>query len=69
MNKKIYTCLVAVILLFAATTSVHAQRKSDVLTRGLVAMKAKSGNFLSWRRLGEEYYDTYYNVYRNGTPQ
>ncbi len=67
MNKKIYTCLVAVILLFAATTSVHAQRKSDVLTRGLVAMKAKSGNFLSWRRLGEEYYDTYYNVYRNGT--
>ncbi len=67
MNKNIYKCLVAVILLLTATTSVHAQRKSDVLTRGLVAMKAKSGNFLSWRRLGEEYYDTYYNVYRNGT--
>lgn len=45
---------------------ISAQRKMDVLSRGLVAVKTGNGVFLSWRRLGEEYYDVTYNVYRNG---
>lgn len=58
-------------LLFAMLLTVvivaKAQRFSDNLGRGLVAMKASSGNFVSWRRLGEEYYDVTYNLYRNGS--
>ena len=46
---------------------VNAQRKTDVLDRGLVAMKTSSGVYLSWRLNAEEYYDVTFNVYRNGT--
>ena len=44
-----------------------AQRVTDKLDRGLIAMKISSGVYVSWRILGEEYYDVKYNVYRNGT--
>ena len=50
-----------------AVLPVNAQRKMDVLSRGLVAVKTGNGVFLSWRRLGEEYYDVTYNIYRDGT--
>lgn len=45
----------------------NAQRVTDKLDRGLVAVKASSGNFVSWRKFGTEYYDTKYNLYRNGS--
>lgn len=44
----------------------YAQRVTDKLDRGLIAMKSGTGVYLSWRVLGEEYYDVTYNVYRNG---
>jgi autotransporter-associated beta strand protein len=45
-----------------------AQRAMDKLDRGLVAVPGRSGgNHVSWRKLGEEYYDTQYNLYRDGT--
>ena len=44
-----------------------AQRTTDKLDRGLVAMKVNSGVYLSWRLLGSEYYDVTYNVYKDGT--
>lgn len=45
-----------------------AQRVTDVVGRGIVAVPGRSGgNFVSWRMLGEEYYDTQYNLYRDGT--
>ena len=44
-----------------------AQRMTDVVDRGLVAVKVNSGVYLSWRVFGEEYYDITYNLYRNGT--
>ncbi|MBR7055430.1 MAG: hypothetical protein IKI26_11840, partial [Prevotella sp.] len=53
--------------LLGLTMTVMAQRTSDVLDRGLVAMKSGTGIYLTWRVLGEEYYDVTYNVYRNGT--
>ena len=62
MKKTILFIVVA----FFTTMSMFAQRKIDKLDRGLVAMKVSNGIFLSWRVLGEEYYDVSYNVYRDG---
>ena len=45
---------------------VYAQRATDKLDRGLVAVKTSSGVFTSWRIFGEEYYGVTYNVYRDG---
>ena len=47
-------------------TMLHAQRTTDRLDRGLVAVPSGSGNFISWRIFGEEYYDTGYNLYCDG---
>ncbi len=61
--KKI---LLSAVLLVALGTDAFAQRMTDTLDRGLVAVPSGSGNFLSWRIMGEEYYDTEYNLYRDG---
>ena len=53
--------------LSAFTVVTFAQRSTDRLDRGLVAIPSNSGNFISWRIFGEEYYDTEYNLYCNGT--
>ncbi len=58
------------LLLIALCSLAHmtfAQRQTDHLDRGLVAMKVSGGVYLSWRILAEEYYDVTYNVYRDGT--
>ena len=45
-----------------------AQRQTDKLDRGLVAVPSStSGNLVSWRIYGEEYYGVTYNLYANGT--
>ena len=54
------------VALFAMTTNLMAQRVTDKLDRGLVAVPSGSGSFVSWRIFGEEYYDTQYNLYRDG---
>ena len=60
--------LLLLTLLFPAFAIVSfAQRSTDMLDRGLVAVPSGSGNFVSWRIFGEEYYDTEYNLYCNGT--
>ena len=53
-------------MLLALVLGAHAQRTTDKLDRGLVAVPSGSGSFVSWRIFGEEYYDTEYNLYRNG---
>ena len=63
MKKLIFTF----ITLVTVCLSTFAQRYTDKLSRGLVATKASSGVFVSWRMLGEEYYDVTYNLYCNGT--
>ena len=49
--------------------SAHAQRVTDKLDRGIVAVPANSGggNLVTWRMFGEEYYDTKYTLYRGNT--
>ncbi|MBO4564184.1 MAG: autotransporter-associated beta strand repeat-containing protein [Bacteroidaceae bacterium] len=64
MNRKLLTLT---LLLTVATTAL-AQRTTDHLDRGLVAVPATSGsgNLVSWRVFGEEYYDVTYNLYCDG---
>jgi len=54
-------------LLLTMVVGAFAQRKTDALDRGLVAIQTTSGVYCSWRILGEEYYDVKYNLYRDGT--
>ena len=54
------------VLLAAFALTGSAQRTTDKLDRGLVAMKVAGGVYLSWRIPAEEYYDVTYNVYRDG---
>ena len=53
-------------LLLTSVLTAFAQRTTDKLDRGLVAVPVGSGSFVSWRIFGEEYYDTEYNLYRDG---
>ena len=53
-------------LALAMSCVAMAQRATDVLDRGLVALPSGSGNFVSWRIMAEEYYDVEYNLYRDG---
>ena len=57
------------LLVFAAMVAggVQAQRHTDNLDRGLVAVKSDGGIFCSWRIQAEEYYGVTYNLYRDGT--
>ena len=52
--------------LLLCVTAAQAQRTTDLLDRGLVAVPSGSGSFVSWRIFAEEYYDTEYNLYRDG---
>ena len=58
--------VLSLLLLTSFCMSGWAQRKMESLDRGLTAVKTTKGVFLSWRILGEEYYDVEYNVYRDG---
>ena len=53
-------------LLLTMVATGHAQRHTDKLDRGLVAVPASSGNLVSWRIFAEEYYGVTYNLYANG---
>ena len=63
MKRTLFTAMLTI----AALTTTYAQRKTDQLDRGLVAVKTTSGVYCSWRIMGEEYYDVKYNLYRDGT--
>ena len=63
MKKWYLLCL----LLVGLAADIQAQRKTDKLDRGLVAVKSSNKCFISWRRLAEEYYDVTYNVYQGST--
>jgi len=51
----------------ALVPGAMAQRVTDVLGRGLVAMKTDNGVFCSWRVNADEWDGTEYNVYRGST--
>ena len=59
-------CLLTLMLSSFILTG-QAQRVTDKLDRGLVAVPASSGNLVSWRIFAEEYYGVTYNLYANGS--
>lgn len=63
MKKK----LILLLIMGMASVALWAQRSTDVLGRGLVAVKVNSGVYCSWRIQADEYYDVKYNLYRDGT--
>ena len=64
MKKRI---LIFSALLLTFALELSAQRMTEKLDRGLVAVQTSNGVFCSWRIMGEEYYDVKYNLYRDGT--
>lgn len=61
-----YNHTLLITALAALTTTAFAQRQTDRLDRGLVAVQTSEGVYCSWRIQADEYYDTQYNLYRNG---
>ena len=60
------------VLAACCTFSIQAQRMTDRLGRGLVAVPSGSSgnsttNMVTWRRLAEEYFGVTYNLYKNGS--
>ena len=68
MKKNRILFFACCLALGGSTADLCAQRTMDKLGRGLVATitQSGSGNFVSWRVLGEEYYDVTYNLYADG---
>lgn len=67
MKKGLFLLMLAL----AGVSTVQAQRFTDDLKRGLVAVPTGSSgnsstNFVSWRKLADEYYDVTYNLYKDG---
>ncbi len=73
MNRILKTTLLALaanslLTAFNGGSTASAQRRTDKLDRGIVAVPSTtSGYLVSWRLMGEEYYNTTFNLYRNGT--
>ena len=59
--------LLLLALMGLMTIQVSAQRVTDKLDRGLVAVPSGNGILVTWRKFGSEYYDTQYNLYRDDT--
>ena len=66
LRSSMRTLLCASLLLWMSTPA-NAQRFMDNLGRGLVAIPENNSNYITWRRLGTEYYDVTYNLYKNGS--
>ena len=64
MNKKFIALAIAVL---TCCNVAKAQRFTDKLDRGLVAVQTTGGVYCSWRIQADEYYDVKYNLYRDGT--
>ncbi len=59
-------------LLALSSMTAFAQRQTDRLDRGLVAIPdgntgSSTSNMVTWRRLANEYYGVTYNLYKNGS--
>ena len=66
MYRKL--ALIFALVLSGLCSFVSAQRKAEILNRGLVAVKVTSSQtFLSWRLLGNDPDNIAFDIYRNGT--
>lgn len=67
--KKLFTSLqslfVLLLLIFASVT--FAQRPMEKLDRSVVAQKVSNGVYVNWRITSDEWYNTSYKLYRDGS--
>ncbi|MDD3079545.1 MAG: autotransporter-associated beta strand repeat-containing protein [Paludibacter sp.] len=66
-TTQFYLRLFPIIILFFLSGGVKAQRPMEKLDRSVIAQKVSNGIFVNWRITSDEWYNTYYKVYRNGT--
>ena len=67
LNKLIRAFLIFLSTFFLLSTVSYAQYQMENLTRGIVAVRNGTSNFISWRWLGTEPDGITFNLYRNGT--
>ena len=67
MNRTILKRIFTVMMLTVVALGAHAQRFTDRLDHGIVAVNLGSNTFVSWRRNADEYYGTTYNLYCDGS--
>ena len=56
--------IISLLVALAPMSSVLAQRQTEKLQRGVVAVKSDRGVFVSWRLLGTDPDSVAFNVYR-----
>jgi rhamnogalacturonan endolyase len=66
LHKTLLACLYAGLVSLVAAPS-FAARQTEYLDRGVVALPAGNGVFISWRMLGDDPAAIGFNVYRNGS--
>ncbi len=59
--------LISVFLLFFVAYSSFAQRPMEKLDRSVVAQKVSNGVYVNWRITSDEWYNTAYKLYRDGS--
>lgn len=64
LNKVIIILIVSIF--YIPINSVYAQKQMENLTRGAIAIREGNGYFVSWRLLGNEPWNTEFNIYRDG---
>jgi autotransporter-associated beta strand protein len=55
------------LVLLLSFNQLSAQRPMDKLDRSVVVQKISNGIYVNWRITADEWYNTYYKVYRDGT--
>jgi len=66
-RQTIQRILGGFLILFLFSANMLAQRPMEKLGRGLVARKVGNNIHVNWRITSEEWYNTSYNLYRDGT--
>jgi len=66
-NHKIFRSNLVLLILLFLTASLSAQRPMEKLDRSVVAQKISGGVYVNWRITSDEWYNTYYKLYKNGT--
>lgn len=66
LHKTLLTCFYTALVGLAAAPA-FAARQAEYLDRGVVALPAGNGVFISWRMLGDDPTAIGFNVYRNGS--
>ena len=68
MNKtRFYTTFFLSAMLLCSKAQITPTTQMEKLDRGLVALPASSGNFVSWRFLGTDDSNTHFDLVRNGS--